>query len=67
MIRIAFIAGVIIACIGIAMIARLWWERGHTSWDLAPGDYGLSMVATHGSMVGGAVRGTPDFETYERC
>jgi hypothetical protein len=72
MIRIVGIAGVIIACIGVAIIARLWWPQGHTSWDLAPGDYALSMVATQGSMVGETVRGrltlkpTSDADTSPR-
>jgi hypothetical protein len=57
MIRIAVIAGVIVVCIGIAIISCQSWPQRHTSWDLAPGDYALSMVATQGSMVGGVVRG----------
>jgi len=37
----------IVAGAAAAIVASAWW-RGR-SWDLAPGDYQLSMVATHGS------------------
>ena len=57
MIRIAVIAGVIVVCIGFAIVGCQWRPQGHTFWDVTPGDYTLSMVATQGSKVGGAVQG----------
>jgi hypothetical protein len=55
--RVAGITGVILVCIGATIVGCRWWQQNHTSWDLTPGDYSLSMVATQGSMVGKAVRG----------